>query len=453
MKKKKINIEFVCQTCGHIAPRWLGKCPECESWNSFLEEETTKSNNLISLHKSEPVLIQKTKDLKINRIKTNNKELDRVLGGGFVQGSVILLGGDPGIGKSTLALQLFSKIKNNDKNKIYVSGEESVDQINLRAKRIGSFKNNLYLLSETNLENIVSGIKNLSADIVIIDSIQTIFSSELTSSPGSVSQIRECASKLVHYAKSTNTIILLIVHVTKEGSIAGPKVLEHLVDTVLYFEGGKGHSYRILRAWKNRFGATNEIGVFEMLQNGLKEVINPSEIFLSERPKNSSGSIVSPSIEGTRPILVEIQSLVSNSSYGMPRRTIIGLDTNKVALLIAVLEKIGGIKISDNDIFMNVAGGVNIDEPAVDLGICLSLYSSYINKPIDPDLIVFGEIGLSGEIRGVSQADLRIREAEKLGFKNCLMPISNIDNSIKNSELNISIHGIRNINDAIEYVS
>ena len=452
MKKSRVNLKFVCQSCGYIAPKWLGKCPECENWNSFSEEIVNNNNsNLISLSKSSPVLLSNSNSQETNRLNTKFTELDRVLGGGFVSGSVILLGGDPGIGKSTLALQIFSKIKS-DNSSIYVSAEESVDQINLRANRIGA-SNKLYVLSETNSENIIESINELKAEIVVIDSIQTIYTSNLSSSPGSVSQIRECATQLVQTAKKSNTVFIIIVHVTKEGNIAGPKILEHLVDTVLYFEGGKGHTYRILRAWKNRFGATNEIGVFEMLETGLKEIKNPSEIFLSERPANSPGSVVSPSIEGTRPILVEIQSLVSKSNYGMPRRTIIGLDSNKVALLIAVLDKIAGVDISDNDVFMNVAGGVNIDEPSIDLAILLSLYSSFTNKPIDPKLIVFGEIGLSGEIRGVSQATIRLKEAEKLGFKSCLIPNTNLENLSSESLKSINIVGIKNVKEAIEYLS
>lgn len=450
MKKRKINTRFVCQSCGFIAQKWLGKCSECESWNSFVEEIENSSRKLASPTASQAVLLNEADKVNNKRITTGLKEIDRVLGGGFVPGSAVLLGGDPGIGKSTLALQILGEIIG---KVLYISGEESVGQINLRSKRVKINNKNIYLLSETNLENIIEKVKEFSPEIVIIDSIQTLFSSEFTSSPGSVSQIRECGAKIVNHSKNFNTTFLIIGHVTKEGSIAGPKVLEHLVDTVLYFEGGKGHSYRILRAWKNRFGATNEIGVFEMLHSGLSEVRNPSEAFISERPENVSGSIISPSIEGTRPILIEIQSLVTASSLGMPRRTTMGLDSNRVAILIAVLDKIAGIKISDQDIFMNIAGGVSIEEPAIDLGICLSLYSSFSGKPLDPGLVVFGEIGLSGEIRAVSQADIRIKEASKLGFKKFLIPKSNQDKSLKGLSGEIIINGIKNINEAIDYVT
>ncbi len=450
MKKRKTNTKFVCQSCGFVVQKWFGKCPECESWNSFVEEVEESSRKLVSVSNTKPILLNEADNVTNKRVTTNFKELDRVLGGGFVPGSVVLLGGDPGIGKSTLALQILGGISS---KVLYISGEESVSQINLRSKRVKIKNENLYLLSETNLENIIDKTKELSPSIVIIDSIQTVFSTEFSSSPGSVSQIRECGARLVNHSKNFDTTFLIIGHVTKEGSIAGPKVLEHLVDTVLYFEGGKGHSYRILRAWKNRFGATNEIGVFEMLHNGLSEVANPSEAFISERPENVPGSIISPSIEGTRPILIEIQSLVTASSLGMPRRTTMGLDSNRVAILIAVLEKIAGIKISDQDIFMNIAGGVSIEEPAIDLGICLSLFSSFTGKPVDPELVVFGEIGLSGEIRAVSQADIRIKEASKLGFKKFLMPKNNLDKSIYELDEKISITGIKNINEAIEYVA
>ncbi|MGH7885555.1 MAG: DNA repair protein RadA [Thermodesulfobacteriota bacterium] len=450
MKKSKSNTRFVCQSCGFIVQKWFGKCPECGSWNSFAEEVEQNSRKLVSISESKPILLSEAGRVTIKRAETNFKELNRVLGGGFVPGSVILLGGDPGIGKSTLALQILSSIQGRF---LYVSGEESVNQINLRSKRVEVKNENLYLLSETNLENILEKTKELSAEIVVIDSIQTLFSTELSSSPGSVSQIRECGARLAGHSKIFNTTFLVIAHVTKDGSIAGPKVLEHLVDTVLYFEGGKGHPYRILRSWKNRFGATNEIGVFEMHHNGLAEVKNPSEAFISERPNGVAGSIISPSIEGTRPILIEIQSLVAGSSYASPRRTTTGLDSNRVAILIAVLEKIAGLQISDKDIFMNITGGVSIEEPAIDLGICLSLYSSFLEKPLDHELVVFGEVGLSGEIRAVSQADIRIREASKLGFKKFLIPRTNVDKPLENLSSTISIKGIKNIKEAIEYVA
>lgn len=449
MKKKKVKTRFVCQTCGFIAQKWLGKCSECDSWNSFAEEFEANSARLLSVSNSKPILLKEAGNVTIKRDTTPFKELDRVLGGGFVPGSVVLLGGDPGIGKSTLALQLLG---NPEKPVLYISGEESVNQLSLRAKRLNIQNDKLYILSETNLENILEKTEELSPSIVVIDSIQTVFSGDFSSSPGSVSQIRECGARLSNHSKNFDTTFLVIAHVTKEGSIAGPKVLEHLVDTVLYFEGIKGHTYRILRSWKNRFGATNEIGVFEMLHDGLAEVENPSGAFISERPKDVAGSIISPSIEGTRPILIEIQSLVTDSGIGVPRRTTLGLDSNRVAILIAVLEKVVGIKISDQDIFMNITGGVSIEEPAIDLGICLSLYSSFKGKPIDPQLVVFGEIGLSGEVRAVSQAALRIKEASKLGFKKFLIPKSNMDKSISEIDSSIKITGIKNINEAVEYI-
>lgn len=450
--KKKTHTEFVCQSCGNISPKWLGKCPECGSWNGYVEEIVVKNVTNIIKKRSTPVNLNKIQSDESEKIVTGNRELDTVLGGGFVRGSVILLGGDPGIGKSTLALQILENLSSLDDKLLYVSGEESGNQIKLRAKRIGVENDKILFLSENQVEVIIEEIKKTTPKIVIIDSIQTVFSDELSSSPGSVGQIRECGAKLVQLAKSSNTIFFLIGHVTKEGTIAGPKVLEHLVDTVLYFEGGKGHPYRILRAVKNRYGSTNEIGVFEMIDKGLVEVTNPSEIFLSERPQNASGSAVTPSIEGTRPILVEIQALVSKCNFGAPRRTTIGLDSNRVSLLVAVLEKITGIQIIGDDIFMNVAGGVTIDEPAIDLGICFALVSSFLNKPIESDLVVFGEVGLTGEVRGVSQVELRISEAKKLGFKKCLLPKINLEKNNKFDKNSLELIGIKSVEEAIKHI-
>jgi len=455
MKKSKIITHFVCQNCGNSSPRWLGKCPECESWNTYVEEQQQKAKRAYKTNKtSEPIPITKIQSDKEERYLTHNKELDRVLGGGFVPGSVILVGGDPGIGKSTLALQMLNDISSSSDmgdslNFLYVTGEESPEQVKIRAQRIGVTSNRVFVLCETSVESIIERMKALSPLIAVIDSIQTMYTEELASAPGSVGQIRECTAKLMQHAKTGGPAIFLIGHVTKEGAIAGPKVLEHLVDTVLYFEGGKDHPYRILRAIKNRFGSTNEIGVFEMMDIGLKEVKNPSEIFLSERPENASGSVVTPSIEGTRPILVEIQALVSACSFGMPRRTTIGLDNNRVSLLLAVLEKRAGLQILGQDVFMNVAGGVKIEEPAIDLAISMALVSSFLNKPLDPGVVVFGEIGLAGEIRGVSHIDMRINEAQKLGFNKCVVPKINLDR-VASTNNSISLVGVDSIEKAIE---
>lgn len=450
MKRSKATVIFVCQNCGTNSPRWVGKCPACEQWNTYVEEIAPKEKpNPIIKSKSKPVLINEITTADENRLRTGINEMDRVLGGGLISGSTVLIGGDPGIGKSTLALQIFGKYSENGVKLLYITGEESSNQIRIRSKRLQVNGDNLYVVTETNIESIFNHIENNSPGIVVIDSIQTIYSADLPSAPGTVGQIRECTAKIIQYAKHNTVSFFLIGHVTKEGSIAGPKVLEHLVDTVLYFEGGKSHPFRILRAVKNRYGSTNEIGVFEMTNDGLQEVSNPSEIFLSERPMGSSGSIVTPSIEGTRPILVEIQALVSPCNFGVPRRTTIGLDSNRVSLLVAVLEKRAGLHITSQDIFMNVAGGVRIEEPAVDLGICISLVSSFLNKPVSADTLLFGEVGLSGEIRGVNQTDVRLKEAEKLGFKIFILPKINFDKLNKKTSSQNYI-GIENINQAIE---
>jgi DNA repair protein RadA/Sms len=361
----------------------------------------------------------------------------------------VLVGGDPGIGKSTLALEMVNNVSLSRRSVLYVTGEESPEQVKMRAERMGVGSDRLFVFAETSVENILDEIAKLSPKLAVIDSIQTIYTEDFPSAPGSVGQIRESAAKIMQYAKTNGTAIFLIGHVTKEGTIAGPKVLEHLVDTVLYFEGGREHHYRILRAVKNRFGSTNEIGVFEMHESGLEEVKSPSEMFLSERPANASGSVVVPSLEGTRPILVEIQGLVSHCSFGVPRRTTIGLDYNRVSLLVAVLEKRAGLHISGQDIFMNVAGGIRIEEPAIDLGISAALASSLLNKPIESDTVVFGEVGLAGEIRGVSQVELRLREVEKLGFKKCVLPRINLER-LKRSDSTISLVGVSSIEKAIE---
>ncbi len=429
----KAKMVFTCQNCGCQSPKWLGKCPDCNSWNSFVEEDYAAPSSDIkektTLYKDAPVLL---KDVEITgsvRIKTDISELDRVLGGGIVVGSVILIGGDPGIGKSTISLQLSNQLSCCGKTVLYVSGEESVAQAKLRANRLGrAGEGNLYIVNQTDLSLIKEYIKKIKPDVVVIDSIQVIFDPGISSAAGSVSQVRECAGILTQLAKTAGISMFIIGHVTKEGAIAGPRVLEHIVDTVLYFEGDRFSVYRILRAVKNRFGSTNEIGVFEMTSNGLKEISNPSEIFLSERPEDVSGSVVVSVIEGTRPLLVEIQALVSKSSFGYATRRAQGFDPNRLNLLIAVLEKRLGLHLEAEDVFVNVAGGIKIEDPAADLAVALAIISAFNEQKVMADTVVLGEVGLSGEIRSVSQAILRINEAEKLGFKYCILPKNNCKN-------------------------
>ena len=428
----KVKTQFVCQSCGYRTPKWLGRCPDCDSWNSLVEEQVVETPEGkrrgwgVSLAQP-PIPITEIAGEEGERMRTHIGEFDRVLGGGIVAGSIVLIGGDPGIGKSTLLLQVSDRLSQENQTVLYVSGEESPRQTKIRAERLGICTSNLLVLSETSLEEIFRELQKLKPSVLIVDSIQAIFTSELQSAPGSISQVRESSARLMQLAKGTEIPIFLIGHVTKEGAIAGPRVVEHMVDTVLYFEGGASHPYRILRAVKNRFGPTNEIGVFEMKESGLEEVLSPSEIFLSERPENVSGSVVVPSIEGTRPILVEIQALVSPSSLGVPRRTAIGVDYNRVALLVAVLEKRMGFKLYNQDIFLNVAGGIRVDEPAMDLGISISVASSFLDKPVHPKTVLFGEVGLAGEVRGISQGEVRVRESVKLGFQRCILPKTNRD--------------------------
>jgi DNA repair protein RadA/Sms len=430
---KKIKTAFFCQNCGHQSLKWLGKCPSCEEWNRFAEEEIRAIDPAgpagIEFNEA-PLPIDEIVADEKERVTTGIAEMDRVLGGGIVNGSVTLVGGDPGIGKSTLLLQVVHNLAEKNLKILYISGEESAKQIKLRGARLGASSKNLFVLVEINLDNIVKHIKEISPKVVVIDSIQTMYSPVLTSAPGSVGQVRESSARLILLAKKTGIPVFLVGHVTKDGSIAGPKVLEHMVDTVLYFEGDSSHAYRIIRAMKNRFGPTNEIGVFEMRSNGLIEVANPSAFFLTERPEGAPGSVVVPSIEGTRPILIEIQSLVNPTNFGMPRRTTIGVDHNRVALLAAVMDKMCGFRLSGHDIFINVAGGMKVDEPAVDLGIVASMASSFLGKPIDKGTVVFGEVGLAGEVRGTSQMDVRIKEAARMGFVRCIMP--------QTSSLNVS---------------
>jgi DNA repair protein RadA/Sms len=425
---KKSKTGFFCQHCGYMSPKWLGKCPSCNGWNCFAEELLSEPE---SGHRAEmkfdgkPVPIEEIPAQEGERTVTGIAEIDRVLGGGIVNGSAILIGGEPGIGKSTLMLQVMKNLADRGHKVLYVSGEESPHQIKLRSNRIGANAKELLVLVEVSLEKILEQIKKVDPAIVVIDSIQTVYSADLMSAPGSVGQVRESSSRLILSAKKSGIPVFLIGHVTKDGSIAGPKVLEHMVDTVLYFEGDSGHAYRIIRSIKNRFGPTNEIGVFEMQDKGLQEVANPSAFFLAERPQNAPGSVVVTSLEGTRPILVEIQALVSASNLGMPRRTAIGVDHNRVSLLVAVLDKICGLQLGASDIFINVAGGIRIDEPAVDLGVVAAMASSFLDRPVDPRTVILGEVGLTGEVRAVSQMDVRIKEAARLGFNCCLVPKTN----------------------------
>ena len=426
MKKSKTG--FFCQHCGYMSPKWLGKCPSCSGWNCFAEELIVDSGSDSRAEMSfngKPLPIEDIPVTEGRRTVTGIAEVDRVLGGGIVGGSAILIGGEPGIGKSTLMLQMMHNLAEKGLKVLYVSGEESASQIKLRSDRIGAAAKNLFVLIEVSLEKILEQIKVVSPAVVVIDSIQTVYAAELMSAPGSVGQVRETSSRLILFSKKNGIPVFLVGHVTKDGSIAGPTVLEHMVDTVLYFEGDSSHTYRIVRGIKNRFGPTNEIGVFEMRDKGLIEVPNPSTFFLAERPQNVAGSVVVPSLEGTRPILVEIQALVSSTSFGTPRRTAIGVDYNRVSLLVAVLDKICGLHLGGSDIFINVAGGVKVEEPAVDLGIVAAMTSSFLDKPIDPRTIVLGEVGLAGEVRAISQMDVRLKEAARLGFDRCLIPKTN----------------------------
>jgi DNA repair protein RadA/Sms len=450
---KKIKTTFFCQNCGHQSPKWLGKCPSCGEWNRFVEEELRMIDPAVSMglqFNEAPIPIDEIVADEKERITTGSVEMDRVLGGGIVNGSVTLVGGDPGIGKSTLLLQILHNLAEKGLKILYVSGEESAKQIKLRGRRIGASSKNLIVLVEIDLDNIIRHIKEISPSVVVIDSIQTMYSSVLTSAPGSVGQVRESSGRLILMSKKTGIPIFLVGHVTKDGSIAGPKVLEHMVDTVLYFEGDSGHAYRIIRSIKNRFGPTNEIGVFEMRDVGLIEVTNPSAFFLTERPEGAAGSVVVPSIEGTRPILIEIQSLVSPTSFGMPRRTTIGVDHNRVSLLAAVMDKICGFRLGGHDIFINVAGGMKVDEPAVDLGIVASMASSFLDRPIDAATVVFGEVGLTGEVRGISQMDMRIKEAARMGFKRCIIPQTPFRND--SMEKKMEFIKVNNLKKLLEYL-
>ena len=449
MAKGKKSV-FFCQNCGHEENKWLGQCPMCKEWNTFVEEPVSfsKSASAKLIKDAEVVALKHVETDQEERIKTKIEELDRGLGGGIVPGSLLLVGGDPGIGKSTLLLQVCQRLCEDKHQVLYISGEESLKQIKLRANRMGEFTEDLLLLCETNLEIVKNVIQKRKPEVVIIDSIQTMYSEEVASAPGSVSQVRESTNVFMQLAKGLGISIFIVGHVTKEGTVAGPRVLEHMVDTVLYFEGDRHASYRILRGVKNRFGSTNEIGVFEMRQNGLVEVENPSEFMLNGKPENASGSVVACSMEGTRPILIEIQALVCSSNFGMPRRTAAGTDYNRVNLLMAVLEKRVGIHLSNYDAYVNIAGGIKMNEPAVDLGIVMAIVSSYKNQPIDEKTIVFGEVGLSGEVRAVNMPEQRVAEAKKLGFTTCIMP--EVSREVVKNIKGIKIIGVKTINEALQ---
>lgn len=459
MAKAK-NTAFFCKECGYESAKWFGQCPACKEWNTFVEELVSKpksakgiagtSQRAAASSAPVPVEINSVSFEENDRTSTGIAELDRVLGGGIVAGSLVLVGGDPGIGKSTLLLQMCYNLSAAGKDVLYISGEESLKQIKLRADRIGKCSGTLKLLCETSLDSIEDILTRNKPEIVIIDSIQTMYKEDVAAAPGSVSQVRETTSILMQLAKGLNITIFIVGHVTKEGTVAGPRMLEHMVDTVLYFEGDRYASYRILRGVKNRFGSTNEIGVFEMQQSGLSEVENPSEYMLNGRPENASGSVVVCLLEGTRPIMVEIQALVCDSNFGMARRTAAGTDYNRVNLLMAVLEKRAGIHMSGSDAYVNVAGGIKVSEPALDLGIVMALVSSFKNRAIDEKTVIFGEVGLAGEVRAVSQAQQRVNEAVKLGFKTCILPGVCLKNIKKNDK--IEIIGVNNVQEAIKLI-
>ena len=449
-KKKKV---FFCQNCGHEENAWLGQCPVCKEWSTFVEEQVVSGKDVTISRQAREAEIHSLDQVEIGedtRIYTGLKELDRVLGGGIVPGSLILVGGDPGIGKSTLLLQVCRNLAE-EKEVLYVSGEESLTQIKLRANRMGKFSSNLKLLCETSLDIIKNVIEKKRPEIVIIDSIQTMYNEEVGAAPGSVSQVRESTNILMQLAKGLGISVFIVGHVTKEGTVAGPRVLEHMVDTVLYFEGDRHASYRILRGVKNRFGSTNEIGVFEMCREGLAEVENPSEYMLSGKPENASGSVVACTMEGTRPILIEIQALVCKSNFAVPRRTANGTDYNRVNLLMAVLEKRMGFALNEYDAYVNIAGGIRMNEPAADLGIVMAIVSSYRNRVIDEKMIVFGEVGLSGEVRAVNMPEQRVAEAKKLGFKTCVLPEVSLKN-LKEDFSEIKMIGVKTISDAIKLI-
>ncbi len=440
---------FICSECGHETSRWLGRCPRCSMFNTF-EEEIVSDVKAKPVSKASPVALADIDALSDTRMETGISELDRVLSGGIVAGSLVLVGGDPGIGKSTLLLQLCENIGSRGRKVLYVSGEESVQQIKLRAKRLDVTTENLLVLAETSLTQVELAVTELKPDLVIIDSIQTMFRDELSNAPGSVVQVRECTNVLMKLGKGLDISIFIVGHVTKDGALAGPRVLEHMVDTVLYFEGERGESYRIVRAVKNRFGSTDEIGVFEMSEGGLKEITNPSEYMLAGRPLNVPGSVVSCSLEGTRPLLIELQALVSHTTFGTPRRMAAGMDYNRVVMLIAILEKRAGLVFANYDSYINIAGGLKVTEPSMDAAAAAALVSSYINRPVDPLTLIFGELGLTGEMRAVTMADKRVSEAYKLGFKQCILPQANLK-ELKKPE-GIRVFGVSSILELVELI-
>jgi DNA repair protein RadA/Sms len=451
--KKTSKSVFCCQSCGYQTPKWMGRCPDCGKWDTLVEERPASSApfgtvNTLAAPQSAPVPIDSIELESENRLFTKISEFDRVLGGGLVPGTLVLIGGDPGIGKSTLMLQALYGLSLSGHKSLYVSGEESTRQMRMRSIRLSTVSPEILVESEVSLDSILAMTESTKPDVMVIDSIQTMYNSDLTSAPGSVSQVREATVRLMLTAKNTGIPIFLVGHVTKDGAIAGPKLLEHMVDTVLYFEGDRNHIFRILRAVKNRFGSTNEIGVFEMKDKGLEEVLNPSAVFLSERPAETPGSVVTASMEGTRPILVELQALASSTSFGTPRRTILGLDQNRVALLTAVMEKKLGLHLMGHDIFMNVAGGVKVDEPAVDMAIISAVASSFLDKAIPDSTIVLGEVGLTGEVRAIGQVETRVAEARKMGFSRCLLPKNNLKRLAQLKGMVLT--GIRNVAEGIE---
>ncbi|MCQ2520638.1 MAG: DNA repair protein RadA [Lachnospiraceae bacterium] len=447
----KEKTVFFCQSCGFESSKWMGQCPGCKEWNTFVDEPVKISAKKGDSHRisssSKPVVISEVSTEEVGRISSGSKELDRVLGGGIVKGSLVLIGGDPGIGKSTLLLQVTRDLSLAGKKVLYVSGEESLRQIKMRAERLGNEYRNLLLLCETNLDDIKLSILESKPDVVVIDSIQTMYCEDVSSAPGSVSQVREATAILMQIAKQNDISIFIVGHVTKEGAVAGPRVLEHMVDTVLYFEGDRHASYRLLRGVKNRFGSTNEIGVFEMREEGLTEVENPSEFMLSGRAIDASGSVVTCALEGTRPIMVEIQALVCKSAFGIPRRQATGMDFNRVNLLMAVIEKRGNLSIGDQDAYINIAGGMKLNEPSMDLATVIAIISSFKNKPVNPKTIIFGEVGLSGEVRAVSQAELRVKEAAKLGFSTVILPKANMNDSLKKIK-GVELVAVENLEEA-----
>ena len=445
-KEKQV---FFCKECGYESAKWLGQCPGCQSWNTFVEEKIKVGAHKTSVKKDAvaPTSILKATTADESRIKTDIKELDRVLGGGIVKGSLVLVGGDPGIGKSTILLQMCRNLVHTGVETLYVSGEESSGQIKMRAERLGTFDKDMTLLCDNDMDNISAVIQKSNASVVVIDSIQTVALDEVSSAPGTVSQVREVTARLMQLAKQNNVAIFIVGHVTKEGTVAGPRTLEHMVDSVLYFEGDKNNGFRILRGVKNRFGSTNEIGVFNMTDKGLEEVDNPSQMMLNGRPEGVSGSVVVSSLEGSRSILVELQALVCQTNFNMPRRTSVGVDFNRVNLIMAVMEKRAGLNLWGYDAYVSIAGGMKISDPAIDLGIACAIASSMRNKPVDEDTMIIGEVGLAGEIRGVTNIMQRVKEADKLGFKQCIIPASNYDVAME--KLDIKVTKVANIVEAL----